>query len=66
MIYFSFVTLATLGYGDVLPDTNFTRSVSIVEAIIGQFYVAVIVAVLVSAFIAQRMEDQAESSGKSS
>jgi voltage-gated potassium channel len=59
MIYFSFVTLATLGYGDVLPDTNFTRSVSIVEAILGQFYVAVIVAVLVSAFIAQRMEDQA-------
>jgi voltage-gated potassium channel len=59
MIYFSFVTLATLGYGDVLPDTNFTRSVSIVEAIVGQFYVAVIVAVLVSAFIAQRMEDQA-------
>lgn len=59
MIYFSFVTLATLGYGDVLPDTNFTRSVSIVEAIVGQFYVAVIVAVLVSAFIAQRMEAQA-------
>jgi voltage-gated potassium channel len=59
MIYFSFVTLATLGYGDVLPDTDFTRSVSIVEAILGQFYVAVIVAVLVSAFIAQRMEVQA-------
>lgn len=59
MIYFSFVTLATLGYGDVLPATNFTRSVSIVEAIMGQFYVAVIVAVLVSAFIAQRMDDQA-------
>jgi len=59
MIYFSFVTLATLGYGDVLPDTNFTRSVSIVEAVLGQFYVAVIVAVLVSAFIAQRMENQA-------
>jgi hypothetical protein len=59
MIYFSFVTLATLGYGDVLPDTDFTRSVSIVEAILGQFYVAVIVAVLVSAFIAQRMEAQA-------
>ena len=59
MIYFSFVTLATLGYGDILPDTDFTRSVSIVEAIVGQFYVAVIVAVLVSAFIAQRMEEQA-------
>ena len=57
MIYFSFVTLATLGYGDILPDTDFTRSVSIVEAIVGQFYVAVIVAVLVSGFIAQRVQD---------
>lgn len=62
MIYFSFVTLATLGYGDILPDTNLTRSVAIVEAIIGQFYVAVIVAVLVSAFVSQRMQDQADSS----
>ena len=51
MIYFSFVTLATLGYGDIVPDTNLTRSVAIVEAVIGQFYVAVIVAVLVSAFV---------------
>jgi hypothetical protein len=57
MIYFSFVTLATLGYGDILPDTNLTRSVTILEAIIGQFYVAVIVAVLVSAFVSQRMQD---------
>ena len=45
LIYFSFVTLATLGYGDIVPVTNVTRSVAIVEAVIGQFYVAVIVAV---------------------
>jgi len=65
MIYFSFVTLATLGYGDILPDSNLTRSVTILEAIIGQFYVAVIVAVLVSAFVAQRMQNQADSSSES-
>ncbi len=57
MIYFSFVTLATLGYGDIVPDTNLTRSVTILEAVIGQFYVAVIVALLVSAFVSQRMQD---------
>ena len=57
-VYFSFVTLATLGYGDIVPDTNLTRSVTILEAIIGQFYVAVIVALLVSSFISQRMQDQ--------
>ncbi|HTK99600.1 MAG TPA: ion channel [Pseudomonadales bacterium] len=60
LIYFSFVTLATLGYGDIVPVTNVTRSVAIVEAVIGQFYVAVIVAVLVSAFVSQRMQDLAE------
>ena len=62
LIYFSFVTLATLGYGDIVPVTNVTRSIAIVEAVIGQFYVAVIVAVLVSAFVSQRMQDQADSS----
>ncbi|HEY6599456.1 MAG TPA: ion channel [Pseudomonadales bacterium] len=56
MIYFSFVTLATLGYGDILPVTNAMRSVTIVEAVVGQFYVAVIVALLVSDFVAQRMQ----------
>ena len=60
MIYFSFVTLATLGYGDIIPDTNFARSITIIEAIIGQFYVAVVVAVLVSAFVAQRLTELAE------
>ena len=58
MVYFSFVTLATLGYGDVLPVSDVARSVAILEAIVGQFYVAVIVAVLVSAFVAQRLTDQ--------
>ena len=61
MIYYSFVTLATLGYGDIVPDTSLTRSVAIVEAVIGQFYVAIVVAVLVSAFVAQRMQDQTDS-----
>jgi hypothetical protein len=60
MIYFSFVTLATLGYGDIVPDTSFARSITIIEAIIGQFYVAVVVAVLVSAFVAQRLTALAE------
>ena len=60
MIYFSFVTMATLGYGDIVPDTNFTRTVTIFEAIVGQFYVAVVVAVLVSAFVAEQLQQRAE------
>ena len=52
MIYFSFVTLATLGYGDILPYSEAARMLAVIEAVVGQFYVAVIVAVLVSRFIA--------------
>ncbi len=55
-IYFSLVTIATLGYGDIVPVSNAARTVATIEAVIGQFYVAVIVAVLVGLFISQRME----------
>jgi hypothetical protein len=51
-IYFSFVTITTLGYGDILPMTQTARSLSFAEAIVGQFYIAVLVAGLVSAYIA--------------
>ena len=50
-IYFSFVTITTLGYGDILPLTQSARSLAFAEAIVGQFYIAVLVAVLVSAYI---------------
>lgn len=52
MLYFSFVTIATLGYGDVLPYSETARMLAAIEAVVGQFYVAVIVALLVSKFIA--------------
>ncbi|UNK56311.1 potassium channel family protein [Pseudoxanthomonas daejeonensis] len=47
-IYFSFVTLATLGYGDFTPATPVMRGLSVFEAIIGQLYLAIMVARLVS------------------
>ena len=47
-IYFSFVTLATLGYGDFVPKTDVTRGLVIVEAVAGQLYLGVMVARLVS------------------
>ena len=46
-IYFSFVTLATLGYGDILPLTPTARGLAVSEAILGQLYLAVLVARLV-------------------
>ena len=56
LLYFSFVTLATLGYGDVLPLAPVARTLATLEAVVGQFYVAVIVAVFVGMYASQRNE----------
>lgn len=46
-IYFSFVTMTTVGYGDNLPVSNAARSMAILEAVMGQLYLAVTIARLV-------------------
>lgn len=46
--YFSFTTLTTLGFGDVLPISPLARGLAVWEAICGQFYLAVLVAGLVN------------------
>ena len=56
-LYYSYVTLTTLGYGDVTPVTAGARSLSLVEAIIGQFFLAVLVARLVGQYIARSMRE---------
>jgi voltage-gated potassium channel Kch len=52
-MYFSFVTLATLGYGDILPLSDAARSLAVVEAVAGQLYLAVLVARLVSLYVSK-------------
>jgi hypothetical protein len=54
LLYFSLITLATVGYGDILPVSDTARMLATIEAIVGQFYVAVIVAVFVGMYAAQR------------
>ena len=46
-IYFSFVTITTLGYGDILPVTPLARFLVTMEAIVGVFYMAIVVASLI-------------------
>src|SRR5262245_27890460 len=53
-IYFSFGTLATLGYGDVVPVSEPARGLAILEGVSGQMYLAVLVARLVSLYSQQR------------
>ena len=57
-IYFSFVTIATLGYGDIVPNTDVTRGLAILEAVTGQLYVAVLIARLVGSFAVQRESEE--------
>jgi hypothetical protein len=52
--YFSFVTIATLGYGDITPHLPFSQMLVVCEAMFGQFYVAVVLAWLVSMYAASR------------
>jgi len=50
-VYFSFITLATVGYGDMVPGNGVVRNLAIVEAIAGQFYLAVMIARLMSLYM---------------
>ncbi len=47
-MYFSFVTLTTVGYGDYTAKTNVGHTLSITEALLGQLYLVTVVALLVS------------------
>ena len=53
-IYFSFVTMSTLGYGDITPQTPLTQTLTWMQSVSGQFYIAVLVAWLVSEIPRQR------------
>jgi hypothetical protein len=53
--YFSFITLTTVGYGDITPSGDSARSLALVEGVAGQFYLAVLVAELVGKRVAQAL-----------
>ncbi|MBL4836891.1 MAG: two pore domain potassium channel family protein [Kordiimonadaceae bacterium] len=51
LIYFSFTTITTLGYGDISPINPLVRTLSVFEAMAGVFYVAIVMARLVSVYV---------------
>ena len=53
-LYFSFVTMTTLGYGDLSPISATARAMAYMQAVFGQFYIAILVAGLVGAYIARK------------
>jgi hypothetical protein len=58
LLYYSFVSLTTLGYGDVTPMTAPASFLSLIEAVVGQMYVAVLVARLVGVNISQSLQNE--------
>jgi voltage-gated potassium channel len=56
--YFSFVTLATLGLGDIVPLKPYSRSLTTIIAIAGQLYITIIIAMLVGKFASQDRDSE--------
>lgn len=57
LFYYSYVTLTSLGYGDVTPAHPITRALAVVEVVIGQFYLAVLIARQVGLYLVGRSGD---------
>jgi hypothetical protein len=53
-MYYGFITLSTLGYGDILPKMPIAKSLAILTTISGQFYIATIIAIIVSKYTPDR------------
>ena len=51
LTYYSYVTLSTLGYGDITPVQPIVQTLAFLEALFGQFYIAILVAILVGTHI---------------
>ncbi len=56
-LYFSFITLTTVGFGDLTPRTDLGRALTVIEAVLGQLYLVSAVALVVGN-IGRRRGDQ--------
>jgi len=50
LMYFSFITLLTIGFGDITATLDISQTAVVLEGIIGQFYIAILVAKIVSVY----------------
>ena len=50
-MYFSYITLTTIGYGEILPTSDLARLISVMLGISGQLYIAIIISMLVGKFL---------------
>jgi hypothetical protein len=65
VMYFSFVTMSTLGYGDITPRSEVARMLASLQAVVGQLYLAILVARLVGMHIAQSATEPGSGAARS-
>ncbi|WP_298511081.1 potassium channel family protein [uncultured Kordia sp.] len=53
LMYFSYITLLTIGYGDIVPVTAIARKATILIGLIGQIYLVIITSIIVGKYINQ-------------
>jgi hypothetical protein len=56
LLYYSLITQCSVGYGDILPLSDAARMLAVIQAVVGQFYMAVVVAIFVGMYAAQRRD----------
>lgn len=65
LIYYSYITLTTIGYGDIIPISKAARSFSIFLAVVGQMYMTILMGILVGVFINSHMKQRLSDAIKS-
>lgn len=56
-LYYGLVTLSTLGYGDIVPTQPYSKSLAVFTSIVGQLYIAIIIAMLVGKYAGQASKE---------
>jgi voltage-gated potassium channel Kch len=54
LMYFSYVTLLTIGYGEILPVSDLAQKGAVLVALVGQFYVVILTAIVVGKYVNQQ------------
>lgn len=57
IIYYSFITLTTIGYGEILPQTVMAQSISVLIGVSGQIYLTVVIALIVGKFLSGKTKN---------
>lgn len=57
LIYFSYITLLTIGYGDITPNAEIVQKASVLVGMVGQFYLVIVTAVVIEKYIRHTQKD---------